>query len=113
MKKPKKVEPICPLIKEPCIEDNCCWWAKMERRNVATGVIEPYGVCAQVAQIGVLCENSMAMNRMSTVMTEMRNEHSNVAKCVTAVVAGVIDESQKTISRRIDSGVGPLQLGES
>ncbi len=113
MKKPKKVEPICPLLKEPCIEDNCCWWAKMERINTTTGVREQYGVCAQVAQIGVLCENSMAMNRVSAVMTEMRNEHANVAKCVTSVVAGAINESQKAIIRRIDSEMGPLQLGES
>jgi len=74
LKKPDKIEPSCPLIKEPCVEDGCCWWAKMERRNVSTGAVESYGVCAVVAQVGVICENSAAVNRMATTLQELRNE---------------------------------------
>ena len=64
MKKPEKVEPNCPLIQAPCVEEGCRFWLPMERRNIGTGAREEYHECAFIVQIGVATENSMALNRM-------------------------------------------------
>jgi len=64
LKKPEKIEPNCPLIQVPCVEEGCRFWLRMERRNIATGAREEYHECAFIVQIGVATENSMALNRM-------------------------------------------------
>jgi len=80
LKKPEKIEPNCPLIQAPCVEEGCTYWVKLERRNIATGVVEPYGACASVALIGIMCENTMAMNRMNETLQHLRNETLGVSK---------------------------------
>ncbi len=64
MKKPEKTEPSCPLIQAPCVQDGCKFWLKMERRDIATGARQEYAECVFIVQIGVLTENSMAVNRI-------------------------------------------------
>lgn len=97
MKKPEKIEPRCPLIQSPCVEEGCCWWVKMERRNIATGAVEPYGVCATVGQIGVLCENSQAINRMNETITVNRNETVDVIRNHSLAMAMHLDRATKAV----------------
>jgi hypothetical protein len=73
MKKPEKQTPLCPLIQSECVEEGCKFFLEMERRNIATGSAEKYRECAFIVQIGVLSENSMAINRMVESMGSFRD----------------------------------------
>ena len=73
MKKPEKIEPNCPLIQSPCVEDGCKFWMKMERRDIATGARQEYAECAFVIQIAMMTENSMAINRVNAGIDALKN----------------------------------------
>lgn len=96
MKKPEKIEPNCPLIQIPCVEDGCKFWLTMERRNVATGAREEYHECAFIVQIGVQTENSMTLNRMVTSIGDWRNHTVEAIRLHSAAMGAVLEKGFRT-----------------
>ena len=85
MKKPEKIEPNCPLIQGPCVEDGCKFWLQMERKNLATGAVEKYQECAYIIHVAVITESSMAMNRMGASVDALRNETMEVRRAMVPI----------------------------
>lgn len=74
MKKPEKTLPLCPRIKEPCVEAGCRFWLEMERIEAGTGKREKYSECADIVRVGVIAENSRLLIQVMDTLQKMRNE---------------------------------------
>lgn len=103
MNKPEKTIPLCPLIQSECVEEGCKFFLEMERRNIATGAVEKYRECAFIVQIGVLVENSMAINRMVESIGSFRDH-----------TVDSIRTHSLAMAMHLDKGFGNLKaIGES
>ena len=72
-------------------------WTRMERRTVSTGAIEVYHECAFIVQIGVICENSMALNRMAESFQSSRNETVDAIRNHSLAIAMHLDKGFQTV----------------
>lgn len=70
----RKKEPICPLLKKPCIENECIWYVRIRGINPQTGQdVDEYG-CTMSWMPILTIENSQQQRSTGASVESFRNE---------------------------------------
>jgi hypothetical protein len=73
----RKKEPICPLLRKPCIGDGCMFWVHMLGKNPQTGHDVDEWDCSQRWVPMLLVENARQSRGTQAAVESMRNEVIN------------------------------------
>jgi hypothetical protein len=69
-----KKEPICPLLKKPCIEHGCAWYAHIEGKHPQSGAILDTWACS-IPWIPIMSlENARQTRGVQAAVESFRNE---------------------------------------
>ena len=66
--------PICPLMKKPCIEHDCAWYAHMEGMNPQNGATMDHWDCAVKWLPILITEQARQTRGVQASVESMRNE---------------------------------------
>lgn len=70
----KTKEKICPLLKKPCLEEECMWYVQLRGTHPQTGEPIDQFDCSLVITPLLLIENSMQQRQTGAAVESFRNE---------------------------------------
>lgn len=65
---------LCPLLKKPCIEQDCMWWVKVRGSHPQTGEALDEGDCAISWQPFLMIDNTAQQRSTGAAVESFRNE---------------------------------------
>ena len=74
MLKRKSNQKLCPMLKKPCIEQECMWFVQIRGTHPQTGEPVDEWDCALVWQPLLLIENSSQQRATGAAVESFRNE---------------------------------------
>lgn len=74
MFKPKNDKRFCPLLRRPCIEQECMWFVQLRGTHPQTGEPVDEWDCAIIWQPVLLIENSSQQRATGAAVESFRNE---------------------------------------
>lgn len=69
-----KKEPICPLLRKPCVEHECKWWIHVVGKNPQTGGDMDHWDCSMAWLPVMLTENARVSRGVQAAVESARNE---------------------------------------
>lgn len=88
---------VCPLLKGPCLEHGCEWFAHLSGTNPQTGEPVDHWSCVMVTMPMLLLENSQQQRQTGAAVESFRNEmvegNSRTAALLLARSAGLLEDS--------------------
>jgi len=64
----------CPLLKKPCIGEDCAWFTKSMKKNLQTQAMDQFNVCAMVMIPDMLLDVIKNTNGTQAAVEHSRNE---------------------------------------
>jgi hypothetical protein len=83
-------KPICPLLRKPCIEEECAWYVTVRGYDVNTGKDIDNKQCVLSTMPMLLIENSAQQRSTASAVESMRNEMINKSDTTNSLLANVI-----------------------
>jgi len=74
MPKTRTKPKLCPMLRKPCIEDDCMFWVHIRGTHPQTGEPVDECDCATVWQPLLLIENSQQQRATAAAVESFRNE---------------------------------------
>lgn len=83
-------KPICPLLRKPCIEGDCCWHVSVRGYDVNTGKDIDNKQCVLTTLPLLLIENSSQQRSTTSAVESMRNEVTKANDVTTSLITNMI-----------------------
>jgi hypothetical protein len=64
----------CPLIEQPCIQDECAWFTRIQGVNPQTGHPVDSGACAMAWLPILMCQGNQMARQASAEVSAVRSE---------------------------------------
>lgn len=90
----KKV--ICPLLRKPCIEEQCAWYVTVRGYDINTGKDMDHKECVVSTIPLLLIENSAQQRSTGSAVESMRNEMVKKSDVTNNILANMIVGAQVT-----------------
>lgn len=71
------MEKLCPMLKKPCIKNDCAWWIRMMVKEGE--VLKEMASCAIPLSVDVGIDSGKTLNRVQSAVESSRNVTSNAA----------------------------------
>jgi hypothetical protein len=81
---------ICPLLRKPCIEDECAWWTTIRGYDVNTGKDVDNKTCVISTVPMLLIENSSQQRSTASAVESMRNEMMSKSDITNTLLTNVV-----------------------
>jgi hypothetical protein len=81
---------ICPLLRKPCIEHECAWWATVRGYDINTGKEVDDQRCVISTVPMLMIENSAQQRSTASAVESLRNESINRQDLANKLLANVI-----------------------
>ena len=81
---------ICPLLRKPCIQEQCEWYVTVRGYDINTGRDIDNKQCVLSTLPMLLIENSAQQRSTASAVESMRNEMINKSDTTNALLANVI-----------------------
>ena len=81
---------ICPLLKKPCIEDECAWWTTVRGYDINTGKEIDNQQCVVTTFPLLMIENSAQQRSTASAVESLRNETIDRTDITNKLLANVI-----------------------
>ena len=81
---------ICPLLRKPCVEDECAWWTTIRGYDTNTGRELDQAMCVAAALPFIMIENSAQQRSTGAAVESMRNEMVNKADVTNHILANMV-----------------------
>jgi hypothetical protein len=81
---------ICPLLRKPCIEEQCAWWATVRGYDINTGKDVDNQLCVVSTMPMLLIENSAQQRSTASAVESLRNESINRTDITNKLLANVV-----------------------
>lgn len=86
----KSQKVICPLLKKPCIENECAWYCTIKGYDVNTGKEVDQNQCIALSIPILLIENSSRQRSTGSAVESMRNEMVTRANTTNAILGNIV-----------------------
>jgi len=86
----KSQKVICPLLKKPCIENECAWWCTIKGYDVNTGKEIDQNQCIALSIPILLIENSSRQRSTGSAVESLRNEMVTKANTTNAILGNMV-----------------------
>lgn len=94
----KNQEPICPMLKKPCIKHECAWYVHIRGTNPQTGAEVDNFNCTMAIQPMLLIENSAMQRQTGAAVESFRNELIKNNSMTIQLLSTTINERLKSIN---------------
>lgn len=81
---------ICPLLRKPCVEDQCAWWVTVRGYDTNTGKEVDNKQCVVSTMPMLLIENSAQQRSTASAVESMRNETIDRTDITNKLLANVV-----------------------
>ncbi len=86
-------EPLCPLIKKPCIKEGCLFWVHIRGQHPQTGEDMDMPDCAVRWLPVLLIENAKETRQGAAAVESLRNESVTSSQQVAAAIDALANQN--------------------
>lgn len=85
---------ICPLLRKPCIEEQCAWYVTVRGYDTNTGKEVDHKECVVSTIPLLLIENSAQQRSTGSAVESMRNEMVKKSEVTNAILSNIVVGAQ-------------------
>lgn len=92
-------EKLCPMLKKPCIKNDCAWWVRMMVKD-GQGLKE-MAACAIPLSVDIAIDSGKTLNRVQSAVESSRNVTNSAA---VGIVRSLVNLGKK--NKELEEKVG-------